>query len=172
MSEGAGLDDAGEVADSADRQAEENADRGVPRKMDSPPEPQPVGAKPRDGEQQTGEHRDQRAGPGCAGIEDVAEPEEERHADRRCDRPDGFDQAAIGVAAKRNLFRESGDGERDQVEKKQTEGTRLRPEVDVQGSSQRHRQDGENDEAPAERGAECPFTPRRGTLRQTEDFAE
>ena len=63
LAEGAGLDDAGEVVDSADRQAEENADRGVPRKMDPPPEPQSVGAKPGDREQQTGEHRDQGAGP-------------------------------------------------------------------------------------------------------------
>ena len=63
----------------------------------------------------------------------MAKPEEERHGDGRGDRPDGFDQAAIGVAAKRDLFRESGDGERHQVEKEQTEGARLGPELDVAG---------------------------------------
>ena len=46
MAEGAGLDDGGEVGDSADRQAEEDADRGVPGKVEPPAEPETVGAKP------------------------------------------------------------------------------------------------------------------------------
>ena len=95
----------------------------------------------------------------------MAESEEERHDDGCGDRADGFDEAAKRVAAKGDLFGESGDGEREEIEKKQTEGTRLGPEVDVQGSGQRHRKDGENDEAPAECGAKCPFAPCGGTLR-------
>src|SRR6266853_852485 len=98
-----------------------------------------MSTEPRDGEQDSGKDRDQRAGQGRARIEDVAETEEERHEDRRRDWPDGFDQTAIGVAAKRDLFGKSGDGESQEIEKKQTEGARLCPELDVQCPGDSHR---------------------------------
>ena len=56
--------------------------------------------------------------------------------------------------------------------KKQAEGARLRPKMDVQCSRYCHGQDGEHDEAPAKRGTEHPLPPCRRTLRETEDLAE
>jgi len=48
-------------------------------------------------------------------IEEMAECEEERHADRCRDRSNGFNQAAVGVAAKGDLFGKCGDSEGDKV---------------------------------------------------------
>src|ERR1700726_2135727 len=116
-----------------------------------------MGAEPRDREQYSGKDRDQRAGPGSARIEDVADAEEERHKDRRSDWSDGFDQPAVRVAAKRDLFGKSGDGEGKEIEKKQAEGARLRPELDVQCSGDSHGYDSEHDKAPAKRRTEHPL---------------
>src|ERR1700751_829761 len=97
-----------------------------------------MGTEPRDGEQESGKDRDQSAGPGGAGIEDVAQTEEERHEGGRRNWAGGFNQGAIGVAAKRELFGKSGDGESYQMEMKQAEGARLRPELNVQRSGDSH----------------------------------
>src|SRR5580704_16588689 len=111
-----------------------------------------MGTEPREREQNAGKRRDESACPGGAGIEHVAQTEEKRHEDGRCDWAGGFNEAAIRVAAKRDLFGEGGDSESDEIEKKQAKGARLRPEIDVQCSGDSHRHDGQNNEAPAERG--------------------
>ena len=73
----------------------------------------------------------------------MAESEEERHRDGCRDWPDGFDQAAERIAAKRDLFNKGCNRKSDEVEKKQAEGARLRPELDVQCAFQRRRKNGD-----------------------------
>src|SRR5258708_5155478 len=131
-----------------------------------------MGAEPRDREQNSRKYRDQGAGPGSARIEDMAEAEEELHDDRRRDWADGFDQTAKGVAAKCYLLRKRGDGESDEVEKKQSEGTRLRPELDVQCPRGSHGDDGKHDKSPAQRSAKLPLPHCGNTLRKTKDLAK
>src|ERR1700733_8476446 len=140
--------------------------------MEAPPQPETVGAQPGDGQQKASQHRDQCAGPGSSRIEHMLQPKEQRESNGRASWSDGFDQAAKGVSAKRYFFGQRGDGERYKIEQQQTEGPRLRPELDRQLSRNRKGQDGEYHKAPAERCAKSPFTARGAALWQAKHLSQ
>ena len=166
------IDHGGEGSVAGDRQAEEQGGGCGPRKVQSPQQPQAVGAKPAETEQQAGQDRDHNAAAVGGSVRSLRDRSVDGHQcdqDQCCAHRSGrLNQPLEAVAVDRQGLGQGCGSQREQTEAEQKPGARRSPELDVQTARQHHGQDGGDGESPADGRAGRPFRTGGGAARKAE----